>query len=808
MIKHNLTIAWRNFIRYPGYTLINLLGLTIGLICGFLILLYVTHELSYDRYHDKADQIYRIASSVKLNETEFEGTTIGYPVADALERDYPEVIETVRFRDRGSFLVSYDNRHFKEESVFYVDSTLFNVFSINLIQGDPQTALAAPNTLVISEELVDKYFGEDDPIGKVLTLDNNRDYQVTGVFESMPENSHFQADMFLSMNTLVDANEIFSGWTNFNYQTYIVLAEDNDPSQLEAKFIDMLDKYVGPEIQLYLGVSMEEFAQQGNRIGFYLQPLTDIYLRSNLQEEMGSNNDIKYIYLFSIIGILILIIACINFMNLATARYANRAKEVGIKKTTGAAQYQLIGQFLTESLLISSFALILSWLIVPLLIPGFNVLSAKSFSWQELITPQSILLSIGIATLVGLLAGSYPAFFLATLKPVKILKGSLSSGSKSSLLRSVLVVGQFTATVVLIICTIVVFKQLNFIKARKLGFNKENVLILHDAYILNDRADAFKEEMLQHPGVSHASITGYIPVEFYNNTSSYWSGEKASQENTRVMHNWIVDHDYLPTMGIEIVEGRNFSREYSTDSMAILVNETLVKQFGFDEPLQATLRRVADDEGNFEKYKIVGVFKDFHFRSLRDNINPMLLHLGSNDGLISFRLNTDEVESIREKLEATWNEFAPGYPFEYSFLDERFDRLYRTELRLGRIFAVFASIAILIACLGLLGLSAFAAEQRTKEIGVRKVLGASVSHIAFLMYKEFGRLLIWAVLIGFPLAGYAMYRWLEGFEYRTTVDGVVYGLAGFIVLLIAFATLSYQTLRAAYSKPVDALKYE
>ncbi|MEM9722116.1 MAG: ABC transporter permease, partial [Bacteroidota bacterium] len=628
MLKHDLLIAVRNFRKHIGYSLINLIGLSIGIICGLLILLYVRHELSYDTYHDRAERIYRVRVDAKLNDTEFTGASIGYPTAEALKQDYPEVLETVRFRSRGNYLVSYGENHFNEESVIFVDSTLFDVFTIPLVAGDPQTALAAPNTMVITTELAKKYFGDQDPIGKTLTLDKDRDYQVTGIINPMPLNSHFRFDIFLSMATIADQE--FVAWTNFNFQTYLLLAETADYKVLEAKFPDMIEKYIGPEVEQYLGASLEDMYAQGNRIGFFLQPLLDIHLRSDLLDELGSNGDIRYVWIFSLIGIFILGIACINFMNLATARYANRAKEIGIKKSVGAFRGQLVRQFLTESIWLSIVATLIAWLLIPLVLGGFNSLSGKELTLREIYQPSFFVLSLLLALVVGLIAGSYPAAILSRMRPVDILKGSVSLGSKSGKLRSVLVVGQFVTTVVLLISTLVVFDQLDFIQNKKIGFDKENVLVLHDSYLLDDKIQSFKEEMLSLPEVKSASITSFLPVINSNNSSSYFSGRNPLPENTRVIHNWRIDYDYVPTMGLEIIEGRNFSKEYGTDSSAILVNETLVKQYGWENPLEERLSDFGETPEDIVSFPIIGVFKDFHFNSLRSTVNPMLLHLGSS----------------------------------------------------------------------------------------------------------------------------------------------------------------------------------
>ena len=808
MLFHHLTIAWRNLRKQPIYSFINIIGLTVGLLCALFILLFVKDELSYDRYHEHADNIYRLTSHGQMMDTEFDFATVGGPTAEAMVQDYPEVINALRFQS-GIYIVSNRERNisFTEEHVAFTDSSLFDMFSFKLLEGDPKTALTRPNTMVITAALARKYFGEENPIGKTLRLDNNSDYEVSGVMEEMPRNSHFHFDIFLSFST--QNPDFYAQWTSFNYQTYLLLAPGADPNQLEAKLPGMVEKYIGPEIEQYIGATITEFEEQGNHIGFALQKMTDIHLYSDLEDELGANSDAKYIRIFSLIGILILVIACINFMNLATARYAGRAREIGVKKVVGALRGQLIRQFLLESILFSLIALILAFGLALLLLPGFNVLADKELTLSQLSSGPFLFGLLGVATLTGLIAGSYPAFFLSGFKPVSVLKGTLRMGKGGSRLRSALVVGQFVTTLCLILGTLVMFKQMRYIQNKKLGFDKENVVILHYAYLLQDQNQAFKQEMLTYPEVLNASISGYLPTRNLNNGTAYWIGSTSpNASNTFVLNNWRVDDDYLPTMGLEIKEGRNFSQEYGTDSVAILVNEALVKFQGWENPLGQLIKDFPDENEQPVAYKIVGVFKDFHYESLRNKIRPLILHRGESRGLISFRIRPNSVETFLEHLEEQWGQFAPGQPFEYSFLDERFDRIYESETRLGKVFALFSSIAVLIACLGLLGLAAFSAEKRTREMGIRKILGASVGQLVLLIYKDFGKLVGIALLVGFPLATFLIYKWLEGFEYRTQPDIWSFGLAALLVLGLAGFTLIFQALKAAGTQPAEALKYE
>lgn len=806
MLLLHLKIAARNLLKHKGYSLINIAGLSLGMICVIFILFYVRDELSYDRFHKHADNIYRITGHGRLNDSDFNFATSGAPVAGVLLADYPEVEAVVRFRDQGSFLMNWEDKHFKEERVIFADSNLFEVFSFDWIQGDPKKALTEPNSLVMSSELAHKYFGEVNPIGQLLKLDNQEDVKVTGVFAPIPHNSHFHYDFFISMASLEDSRT--GEWTSFNYLTYLLLNEQADPEALKAKFPAMVEKYMGPEIQQYMGVSLAEFEEQGNHLGLSLQALTDIHLHSDLEDEHEGNSDIKYIFLFSIIGIFILLIACINFMNLTTARSASRALEVGIKKVVGATRIQLVVQFLAESLLLSTFAVLLAAVLIPALLPMFNELAGKSLEFSLFRESFVLLLLTGIAIGVGVLAGSYPAFYLSAFKPISVLKGKQASGIKSGWLRSSLVVFQFATTVFLIVGTIVVFSQMQYVQHKKLGFNKEQVLVLHDAYAMGDKVAAFKTEMLQDPRIASATVSGFLPVPSNNNSSSYWSGKAPNSSNSHIISNWRVDYDYVQTMGMEIIEGRDFSREFRTDSMAVLVNEALVAKFGWEEAIGAELSNFGNSENDVYTYHVIGVLNNFHYTSLRHHIAPLMMCLAPSRSMISFRLQTEEVDAVISSMESQWNLYSGGQPFAYSFLDDRFNNIYLTEQRFGKIFAVFAGLSIFIACLGLLGLAAYTAEQRTKEIGIRKILGANVWHIITLLSREYALLLAIAFVLGGAISFWVMHQWLIDFEYRTSLGIGTFVWAAIATFAIATLSVSYQSIKAALADPVDSLRHE
>ncbi|MGH7493756.1 MAG: FtsX-like permease family protein [bacterium] len=593
-----------------------------------------------------------------------------------------------------------------------------------------------------------------------------------------------------------------------------MLKEGADPAALQAKFPDMIKKYLGPQAEKLLGVSLDELLKQGNQALYYLQPLRDIHLHSDLAVEFEPNGNIKYVYIFSAIAFFILLIACINFMNLATARATNRAKEVGIRKVVGSDRRQLIGQFLSESLFMSFLALVLALGLVELLLPAFNRLAEKHLQTFYVGNWSFWAALLGITLLVGALAGSYPAFLLSAFKPVTVLKGKWQAGAKSSWLRNTLVIFQFAASVILIVGTIVVKNQLQFIQTKNLGFDKEQVIVLHDAYALGDNLRAFKNEVLRNPNVLSGTVSGYLPVSSNRSDTGFWPEGTRSGENAVSMQIWNVDYDYVRTMGMEIAKGRDFSEAFGADSSAIILNEKAAKAFGFDDPLGKLIYTFAwtpgqgVDPNKFEKYTVVGVVNDFHFSSLKENISALGLRLGRSRGLMSFRFKAENTAALIAYLESKWKEFAPDQPFAYSFLDQRFGAMYKTERRVGDIFSVFAGLAIFTACLGLLGLASFTAEQRTKEIGIRKVLGATVGSVTTLLSKDFVKLVLVANLLAWPLAYFMMNRWLQDFAYRIHISWWMFALAVGLSLLIALLTVSTQAIKAALANPVETLRYE
>jgi len=807
MLLNYFKVAVRSLIKHKFYSLINVIGLAGGVACCLLIMIFVLDEISYDRYHVKAERIYRMGFTGILNGNEFTGAQVGAIVKEALINDFPEVEDVTRFRQRGSFLVRYQTETFKEEDIVFVDGNVFETFTFNLVQGNAATALMEPNSMVITPTIAKKYFGDDDPVGKQLTLDNNSEYKITGVMEEIPRNTHFNFDIFLSMESLEESRS--DQWMSFNYQTYIVLQEGGSPEELEGKFTGMIETYVGPQVEEYLNITLDELEEQGTKLGFFVDPMLDIHLHSKLEGELAPPSDILYVYIFSAIGIFILLIACINFMNLSTARSANRAKEVGIRKVMGSLKRQLVRQFIMESIIVSLVAFFLAVIISLIAIPQFNDLSGKQLE-IPFTSPLFLPILIAAALIVGFLAGSYPAFYLSAFEPAAVLKGSLKIGVKSGWLRSSLVIFQFGTSIILIVGTLVIYYQLNYVQNKKLGFNKEQVIILHDAYALGDQLNSFKEEVKTDSDVINASITGFLPVSSSDRSgNAYFPNGKFDMEKVQIIQQWRIDHDYIQTMGMEIILGRNFSWDFPSDSSAILINETAAALFGFGkDAINQKLSQWTEDPNVTNDYNIVGVVKDFHFESLRENIGPVVLHLGNSRSLMATRINTKSIPELVKRIEDKWKSLANGQPFSFSFMDDRFDDTYREEQRFGKIAFVFSSLAIFIACLGLFGLAAFTAEQRTKEIGVRKVMGSSSAGIVMLLSKEFGKLIVIAFVIASPLSWYFMESWLSGFYYRITIHPILFLIAGGAAFSIAWLTMGYQSLKAAIANPVKSLRDE
>jgi putative ABC transport system permease protein len=706
--------------------------------------------------------------------------------------------------------------------VAWADSTLFSIFTIPVLEGDAASALSEPSTVAISRTMAGKYFPDGNAVGKSLIIDDNVNHRVSAVFEDLPENSHFHFDMFRSMVELPEARNmslISGGWMS----VYLLLLEDADPHALEAKFPAFIEKYVGPQLAdaLQGDFTMDKFRAQGNFWSYWLTPVRDIHLHSDLQAELEANGSITYIYLFAAIAMFILIVACINFMNLSTARSANRAREVGIRKVMGSLRAHLVRQFLTESFVLTFVSFVLALGVAWLFLPWFNDLALKNLT-LPLTQPSfygALIVAVGI---VGFLAGLYPSFFLSSFKPVNVLKGKLSLGTRSGIVRSSLVVFQFVISIFLIVATITIQKQLRFAQDKKIGFRKDQVIVVHEAHLLENHAQAFKDEALQNSSITSGTMSGYLPVSgTWRNNNTYWPEGKTPTgddiETMVSMQSWFVDYDYIKTLGMNIKTGRSFSGEFLSDSTeSVVLNESAVEGFQLGaDPLGKKISAFtgerpdgSPDPNSIKSWTVIGVVEDFHFANMRENIAPLGLFLQRSNGYMAFRFESQSTQQVLEKIEALWKKFATGNAFEYSLLDEDYGRMYNSEKRLGNTFAIFAGLAIIIACLGLFGLAAFTAEQRTKEIGIRKTLGASINSIVFLLSREYGKLVLIAFVLSTPVAWYGVHWWMQGYSYRADIGFAVYILAGAITFAIALLTIGYQCIRAALMNPAQSLRSE
>ncbi|RAV98827.1 ABC transporter permease [Pseudochryseolinea flava] len=813
MFRNYLTIAFRNLNKHRFFSAINIVGLAIGVAACLIITLFILQELSYDRHFANADRIYRLDAEIKFNGNHHRLAVMPAPTAAAMQSDFPEVEASMHFRQSPWKRVKRTTENFKEQFTGYASNGIFKVFSIPLLKGNTANALTEPRTLVISKSMADKYFPNEEALGQTLIVDNQDLYKITGIFQDLPTNTHFKLDFILSMEGLEESKA--NNWLSNNFNTYVLLREGNTEEALEAKFPKFVNTYVGPQIKEFLGadVTMEKFSANGDKLEYSLTPLLDIHLHSDLTAEMAANSDITYVYLFGAIALFILAIACINFMNLSTARSANRAKEVGVRKALGSLRAHLVRQFLMESIMLSVVSFVIALMLAYVALPGFNILAERNLSipFSE---PVFIATFVVMSLFVGVLAGLYPSLFLSAFRPVNVLKGKLSLGMKSGAVRSSLVVFQFMISIFLVVGTITVQKQLSFIQNTKIGFKKDQVVILHNTELLSSH-DVLKNELLKYPGITNVSASGYIPISGWgrSNTSFWPEGNQPSQDNMVSMEYWHVDHDYVPTLGMQIKVGRNFSKDFLSDSTAIILNEEAVKRFGFKNPIGEKLSTFAVSNGTIQQdkvdmYTVVGVVENFHFESLKQNITPLCLQLGKSGWSVPIRFSSADTKAVLAHIEKSWKAVAPGQPFEYTFLDDAFGKMYSSEQQLGQIFAVFAGLAIIIACLGLFALTAFTAEQRTKEIGIRKVLGASVGSIVLLLSKEFGKLIIFAFLLAAPLSYLAVGRWLENYQYKTEIGIAVYILAGVSAFAVAWLTMGFQSIKAARGNPVSALRSE
>jgi putative ABC transport system permease protein len=760
----------------------------------------VVDELSFDRFHTNADRIYQVGLHGKIGGQDVMVANTCPPMAETLVKEVPGVKEATRIANFwGAPTLKYGDKAFTEERVFHADSNFFSFFSYKLLQGDPKTALLEPNTLVLTEHIAKKYFGSENPLGKLIAVGGNNTYKITGVAEDAPLNSHFVFNVLLSSRS-VEQLERHEWLNNFLY-TYFKLDDHASVGSVEGKFKDLVVKYVGPEVEKFMGVSIKQMEAQGGAYGYFTTALTDIHLRPKTRDGLEPAGNIMYVYFFAGIGIFIILIACINFMNLSTARSAGRAKEVGLRKTLGSLRGQMIRQFLAESIVYSLIAVVVALVICYLILPQFNLLAGKQLALDIFMRPVFVCAILFLVLLVGVVAGSYPAFYLTSFSAVEVLKGKIRAGMKTKGVRSTLVVFQFALSIFLIIFTAVVYQQITYMQQRDLGIDKHNVLVLPNAGFLDKNKVAFKNELLEQTGIVSASYTNNN-FPGVNNTTVF---KAAGSEQDHIMGVYYADYDHQYVIRFQMKEGRYFSNDFPSDSTAIILNEAAVKEFGFVNPLENEI--LWNFEDKLVKLRIIGVFKDFNFESLKTKIRPLAIRLTNDSYSLMMRYDGKPAEVV-STVEKIWKKYVPGQPFDYNFLDQNFDNMFRSEQRMGHLFTVFSGLAIFIACLGLFALAAFMAEQRTKEIGIRKAMGATTTGLTLMLSKEFTKLVIIAFIPAAVVAWFVVESWLNDFAYRIDVNPMIFVLSGVIATAISWVTVSFQSIRAAGANPVNSLRYE
>ena len=800
MIRNYIKTAYRSLLKNKGFTVLNVLGLSVGLATCLLIVFYVVDEFSYDRYNVNAERIYRVSEDVSLNGNHIFSASTEKPLMDAL-KSFPQIEKMARiipkeslFLSSSKFSVRKGNNNISEKNVTYAESGLFDVFTLPMIDGNPSTALTEPHSAVITESTAKKYFNKTDVVGETLTINDTSIFKITGVIKDIPVQSHFNYDFILSYSSIPEFKAY--GWGYASIHNYLLLKPGTDVKNLEAQIRN---------IEIKNSFSPTAWTTGSNYLKVVLTPLLDIHLRSNASYELTENGNIEYVYIFSLIAIFILLIACVNFMNLSTARSSNRAKEVGVRKVLGSARKYLVAQFLTESLLVTLVSTIIAVALAWLAMPLFNQMAAKhlgfsahSFTW---LLPSLLV----IVLIIGFLAGSYPAFYLSAFQPIEVLKGKIAAGFKGGFLRSFLVVFQFSISIFLIIGTLVIYNQLKYIRTKSLGYDRSQMLVIKNVNVLGKQAKILKQEVKQMSGVVDVTMSTYLPTGDDRNVTGLFPELPIDIKHDVLTEFWPVDEDYMKTLDIKLIAGRNFSNQMASDTAAMIVNEAFVKKFGRKDPLNQTLYR---DSYGIQAYHIIGVMKDFHFSSLKDQIKPLALYYDEDRGAITARVKTANLPALMSQIEDKWKDLSPNNAFTYSFMDQDFDATYRSEQRIGTIFVSFTALAIAIACLGLFGLAAYAAEQRNKEIGIRKVLGASVSTIVSMLSMDFIKLVFISILIASPVAWWAMNKWLQDFAYRINIQWWVLALAGFAAIFIAFITISFQSIRAAIANPMKSLRSE
>lgn len=800
MLKNYLKVAFRNIKRQRGYAFINISGLAIGMAACIMILLWVHDELNFDSYHENAKRIYRLTVDANLG-AQMKAPVSPTPAGPAMVQEYPEVLQAARLTRPNRSPVIVDDMEYFEENVAFADNSIFEVFSFPFLEGDPTTALTTAYSAVITEKTARKYFGDDDPIGKMIRFEGDQKYAITGVVQNVPENSHFTFNILRSMETQNAENrQLMENWFAISQYTYVLLDEGADAEALEEKLPALVEKHLGAILKSY-----------GASLVLHLQPLKRIHLHSDFPGDIGAQGNIMYVYLFSGIALFVLIIACINFVNLSTARSATRAKEVGMRKALGAVRQRLVGQFLGESIVYSLLSLLLSIVLILAAMPWFNTIIGRSLSLNILQVPWLIPGFILLALLVGIIAGSYPAFFLSAFHPVRVLRGRLKAGTKNIIFRRLLVISQFAISIALIIGTLVIYRQLTYMKSTDLGFEKEHVVVLPGLRdVMPDSYQTLKDEFKNISGVINVGASSMVPGRGI--TKSLFQPEGFAQDQSQPMDYRSIDPGYLPTLGIKIMVGRNFSEDLSTDQTeSALINKTAAEKFGWSDPIGKQFILNSDQTGQEGEARInvIGVVNDYHSTSLREKIEPMILFDDPTQyTTLAIRVAPSNIQKTLNLVRNKWKELLPQRPFDYFFLDESFDSQYRAEERMGNLILRFSVLAVFIGCLGLFGMASYSTEQRTKEIGIRKVLGASAGVIVRMLSKEYVFLVAIGNLIAWPTAFLLMKSWLDNFAYRTSLSIWVFVAAATLSLTIALLTVSYQSIKAALANPATSLRYE
>jgi len=793
MIKNLFLVAIRNFKKDKGYNLLNVLGLAIGITFSLLLIFYVMDELSYDKHHKNADRIFRVVSYVNEPENKMKWASTQFPLAPTLKKDYPEVEQSARFVNADRAQYKHGDKEFYEEKIFYADSNLFQIFTHKFLEGNAATALMAPHSMVLTKSLAEKYYGKGKTaVGQSLQNNFGETFKVTAVVEDVPKNSHIIFNGLISVNTL--PADFGDSWGQFNYFTYLLLRPNTNKEAFAKKLLPMYDKYMAPI-----------FAEYNIKIHYGVQPITSIHLHSDMQGEPEELGSMSYIWIFSAVALFMLIIACINYMNMATARSARRAKEIGIRKVAGSTKSQLVAQFLSESVLLTIISLLISLVAIYFLLPFFNTLSGKFISFGSLFNLTTLLILFAIVLFVGLLGGSYPAFYLAKFQPLTVLKGTLAKSSSNVVLRRTLVVIQFSISMVMLICTLVVYNQLQYMQHKDLGFNKEHVLSVaaNGNGDMRGKVSSFQNEIRKNPGIISVSAAQASPGGDLN--FNLFSVESKTGFVEKGIDTYGIDENYLGNLDIKLVKGRNFTGLADT-LHSMLVNESMVKDLGWDEPIGKRVKFPGDTTGRY--LEVVGVIKDFHVKSLYNPISPLLLNYRPNSRVVQVKLAAANIPATINSIEKTWKTIFPELAFEYKFLDQDFNSQYAADQKRGKIFTSFSTLTIIITCLGLLGLIAFTTEQRRKEISIRKVMGAGTTHIVSLITKNFVLLVLLSCVIAFPVAYYFMHKWLDVFPYKEGLKLSTFLLSALAVLVITMLTVGFHTIKVAISNPVNSLKTE